>query len=195
MVDEAGFGNARFRINVPREQPDHIILTLEPFLPQPPEVYTDGVRCVTVPDSARPNPRAKYDRWEHDRRPITEALGENIYTALLLDSAGNILEGLSSNFYAIRDGELHTADEGVLPGVAQQIVFAVAPGILPVRKQAVNMRNLPHLDEAFITSSSRGIVPVVEIDGQQIGQGKPGPLTQSLREAYLAWVEEHLEEL
>jgi branched-subunit amino acid aminotransferase/4-amino-4-deoxychorismate lyase len=49
--------------------------------------------------------------------------------------------------------------------------------------------------EAFITSSSRGIVPVIEIDGSAIGTGKPGPQTRALQEAYAGWVSTHLEAL
>jgi branched-chain amino acid aminotransferase len=193
MIAQANFGDVRFRITVPRNQPDHIILTIEPFQPQPPEVYEQGVRCITLPDASRQNPAAKTTGWMHDREQ--HSLPAGIYTALLLDSDGNILEGVSSNFYAILEGELRTAGEGVLAGIAQQIVFEIAPDVLAVRKQAVNKSNIPSLSEAFLTSSSRGIIPVVEIDGIKIGSGTPGQATLTLRQRYLAWVSAHLEEL
>jgi branched-chain amino acid aminotransferase len=193
MISESGFGDVRFRITVPRETPDHLILSIEPFTPQPPEVYTAGVRCITVADAARHNPAAKTLDWVHDRETVS--LRPGIYTGLLLDSEGNILEGLSSNFYAVLNGELHTAGAGVLPGIAQQIVFTVAPDVLPLRKDAVSINDLGRLQEAFVTSSSRGIVPVIEIDGITIGDGKPGAKTVQLRERYQQWVEQHLEDL
>jgi branched-chain amino acid aminotransferase len=193
IITESGYGDSRFRITVGREHPDHCILSVEPFRPPPPEVYSDGVRCITLPDSARQNPAAKTTGWMHDREKITLPTG--IYTGLLLDAEGDILEGESSNFYAIMNGELRTAGAGALPGIAQQIVFAVAEGLMPVRREPVNVRDLPTLQEAFITSSSRGIVPVVAIDDVTLGDGTPGPHTRALREAYLAWVDAHLEEL
>jgi branched-chain amino acid aminotransferase len=195
MISEANYGDVRFRITVPAAQSDHLILSLEPFMPLPREVYSTGERCVTVSDAARTQPNAKTTDWMHDRARIETSLPTHIFTALLLDDAGNILEGLSSNFYAVLGGELRTAGQGVLPGIAQQVVFEIATVILPVRKDAVHLSEIPTLDEAFITSASRGIVPVVEIDSIQIGDGTPGPQTKALREAYLAWVAAHLEEL
>jgi branched-chain amino acid aminotransferase len=193
MIAQSGFGDVRFRITVPRQQPDHLIMTIEPFKPPPPEVYANGVRCITLLEGARQNPAAKTTGWMHDREQY--GLPDGIYTGLLLDSNGGILEGMTSNFYAIVDGELRTAGEGVLPGIAQQIVFEIAPDVLPLRKEAVHKDDISRLSEAFITSSSRGIVPVVEIDGIQIGDGKPGALTLQLRGRYLAWVAAHLEDL
>jgi branched-chain amino acid aminotransferase len=193
MIKEANFGDVRFRVTVSRDHPDQFILSAELFKPPAPEVYARGVRCITLPNSARHNPSAKTTGWMHDREHYP--LPDGIYTGLLLDEHGTILEGVSSNFYAILHGELRTAGEGALPGIAQQIVFAIASDVIPLRKQAVTTSDLPFLDEAFITSSSRGIVPVVEIDGGMIGDGKPGPKTITLREAYQSWVKRHLEDL
>lgn len=195
MIEDSGFGDVRFRITVPRADPQSMIISLEAFAPPPETVYRQGVRVMTVPNSARSNPAAKSTAWMHDRQRISAALPPGIYDAILLDAKGNLLEGLSSNFYAIIDGALYTAGEGVLPGIAQQIVFSIAPEILPLHQTAVNVGDLSRLEEAFITSSSRGIVPVVEIDGQYLGDGTPGKYTRALREAYLAWLQTHLETL
>jgi len=195
MIAESGYGSVRFRISIARAEPDTLILTIEPFKPSPPEVYEQGVRCVTTPGAARHNPAAKTADWLHDRVSVEQALPAGIYTGLLLTRSGDILEGLSSNFYAVLDSELRTAGSGVLGGIAQQVVFEVAPPILAVRKEAVNVADVPRFSEAFITSSSRGIVPVVEIDGVTIDDGKPGAKTLVLRRAYAGWVEKHLEEL
>lgn len=193
MIAEAAWGDARFRITAGREQPDQMILSVEPFKPPAPEVYSNGVRCITLPGSARHNPAAKTTDWMHDREHYL--LPEGIYTGLLMDENGAVLEGMSSNFYAILDDELRTASEGVLLGIAQQIVYEVAPPIIGVRKAAIQRDDIPRLSEAFITSSSRGIVPVVEIDGITLGGGQPGMKTRALQQAYTAWVQGHLEPL
>lgn len=193
LISEAGFGDVRFRITVPRQQPDRLIISLEPFSPPPSEIYSQGVRCVTIPNSARQNPAVKATSWMHRRRDI--ALPQGIYEGLLLSPDGAILEGRGSNFYAIRDGALYTATEGVLKGIAQQIVLEIAPPIIPVHKQPVSVADIPQLQEAFLTSSSRAIIPIVEIDGVTIGEGRRGAITQQLQQAYHKWVQAHLEAL
>lgn len=193
MISEANWGDVRFRITVSRDHPDQFILSIEPFKPPASEVYASGVRCITLPNSARRNAAAKTTGWMHDREHFI--LPDGIYTGLLLDEKGAILEGMTSNFYAIVGGELRTAGEGALPGIAQQIVFTVAPNILPMRKEAPNVSELTQFQEAFVTSSSRGIMPVVEIDGVKLGDGTPGAKTIALRAAYLEWVKANLEDL
>jgi len=194
MIEQSGYKDVRYRITVPHDTPDQIILSIEPFSGHPAEIYQNGVRAITLPPQvARENPVAKTTGWMHDRDSV--ALPAGIFTGLLLDEEGNILEGTSSNFYAILNGELRTAAEGVLPGIAQQIIFEVAPAVLPVHREAVNIKDIPQFSEAFISGSSRGIVPIVEIDGITLGDGKPGTLTQKLREVYTDWLKDHLETL
>ncbi len=131
----------------------------------------------------------------HDRRALTEAMPPGVYDTLLMDAAGHLLEGLGANFYAITGGQLYTAGEGVLYGISRQIVLAVAPDLLPVVTQALTRADLPRIDEAFISSSSRAVIPVVQIDGVTLGTGQPGPHTRAIRAAYLRWVDAHLEPL
>ncbi len=195
LISEAGYGSVRFRVTVPKDHPDWLLLSLEPFQPPTPVTYTEGVKAVTLSGAARHNPSAKTTGWMHDREALEQALPPGIYTGLLVSETGEILEGVSSNFYAVLNGELRSAGQGVLPGIAQQIVFEVAPEVLPVRLDAVTVSDIPQLQEAFITSASRGIIPVVRIDEVTLGSGRPGEKTQALRERYGAWVEAHLEEL
>lgn len=195
MIIEAGFGSVRFRVTVPKATPDQFILTIEPFSPPSQQIKEDGVHCITVGQHARQNAAAKTTDWMHARKALSDAMPEGIYDTFLLDDDGFLLEGLGSNFYAILDDELRTADSGVLLGIAQQIVFEVAPSVLPMKKEAVHIDDLPRFQEAFLTSSSRGIIPVIEIDGVAIGDGVRGEYTKQLQQAYDKWVDEHLTEL
>ena len=193
MISDAKFGSVRFRVTIPRDQPTEIILTIEPFTPPAPALINAGVRCVTAPGLMRRNPSAKTTDWMTDRSNFEIPSG--IYEALLVADNGRVLEGFSSNFYGIKDNELRTAGEDVLPGIAQLIVFTVAPQLIVLRRDALHQSELSSLSEAFITSSSRGIIPVIEIDGEAVGDGAPGPRTMAIRRAYNHWVEAHLEEL
>jgi len=195
LIEEAGYGDVRFRVTVPRADPAHLILSCEPFKPLAAAVYEQGVRVVLIHGAARHNPAAKTSEWMLDRQAIERNLPEGVFTGILVGEHGELLEGLSSNFYAILDGELWTAGGGVLPGIAQQIVLTVAEGVLPVRRDAPLAADVPRMAEAFLTSASRGIVPIVQIDDAVLGDGQPGPLTRALRDRYLAWAAAHMEEL
>ncbi len=195
MILDADFGDVKFRVTVPRATPDELILTLEPFTPPSQHMIDNGTRCITSKAGVRHNPSAKTTDWMHDRKKLEQAMPDGIYDTFLLTPDGYILEGLGSNFYAILDGELRTAGEGVLAGISQRIVFDICETILPLRKEAVHMDDIPNFSEVFLTSSSRGIIPIVELDGISIGAGTVGEKTKALRHAYQAWMSEHLEEL
>lgn len=194
LVDRSGFQESRFRITIPRSAPHTAIISLEAFTPPAPELIENGVRVVTV-RLARHNPAAKSTAWMAERKAATSAFPPGVYEGILVSEDGRLLEGTSSNFYAVADGVIYTAGEGVLRGMAQRVVMQVAPQVAPITWQAPRAERLWALDEAFLTSASRGIVPIVIIDTQIIATGHPGPVTLRLREAYDAWAEAHLEAL
>ena len=195
MIIEACYSDVRFRISVPANAPDQLILSIEPFVPPAPGIICHGVRCITSAVAARNNPSAKLSEWMHRRESLLAAMPSGIYETFLVDKHGGILEGLSSNFYVIKDGELYTAGDGVLAGISRKIVFEICTSIIKLRLQIPQLSDLPHFSEAFLTSSSRGIIPVIEIDGCKIGIGTVGAKTKALREAYERWVTIHMEEL
>lgn len=194
MIASADYGDVRFRITAPRSG-DALIISIEPYQRPPAQIIRDGVRVITAPDSARHQASAKTTDWMHQRRRLAESMPDGVYDVILLDADGRLMEGLGANFYAVLDGTLRTATEGVLPGIAQRVVFTVAPDVLPVVGHPVHISDVAHLSEAFITSSSRGIIPVVQIDAHSIGAGVPGRKTRALHQRYRAWVDAHLETL
>jgi branched-chain amino acid aminotransferase len=193
LIDRAGYADSRFRITIPHDTPDQPIITLEPFKPVPEEVIHNGARVVTV-HLARRNPEAKTTDWMATRKSATDSFPPGIYEGILVSPDGSLLEGTNSNFYAIKGDTLRTADDpDVLSGIARKILLTVAPDVLPVQRRAVHIDETPTLNEALLTSSGRGVVPIVEIDGQPVGDGRPGSYTLRLRDAYNAWTNAHLE--
>ena len=92
---------------------------------------------------------------------------------------------MTSNFFCVWDGVLHTAGRGVLSGVTRQTVITIARQAgIQVRYKALSLREIPKIDEAFITSSSRGVVPVVQISDQPVANGKVGGVTKQLMSFY-----------
>ena len=113
-------------------------------------------------------------------------IGNDVFE-VLITSRGHILEGMTSNFYAVQGGTLVTARRGVLLGVTRRTILRLArAGGITIEYRAPNINE--DFEEAFITSSSRGVVPVVMINGRPVGEGRPGSVTKQLMEAYDGYV-------
>lgn len=184
MMDETGFPAIRFRITVSGEAPQSLILSVENFTPPAAKLRAGGVSVVTRMDGARQEAHIKDTNWMHERDLIKAAEADSVYEVILLDEEGRFLEGLGSNFYTIAAGQLWSAVEGVLPGIAQRIVLEVAPEQLPVRREGLPSAYRGEITEAFLTSSSRGIIPIVAIDGEPVANGRPGVQTLALQQSY-----------
>ncbi|HWA75983.1 MAG TPA: aminotransferase class IV [Polyangiaceae bacterium] len=107
--------------------------------------------------------------------------------ALLLDREGGVLEGATSNVFAVRAGRLITppVELGILPGITRAHVLGLAAALsLPVEERALSVGELGELDELFISSSIRELLPVVRVDGRAIGAGQPGPICARLLAAF-----------
>jgi D-alanine transaminase len=106
--------------------------------------------------------------------------------ALLLDD-GVVREGASSSFFAVRGGRLvtHPLDEHVLPGVVRDHAIGIAlASKIRVDERPLREAELFDIDEAFITSTTQGIMPVTEIDGRVIGNSRRGEITGQLQRMF-----------
>jgi branched-chain amino acid aminotransferase len=192
MIEESGYAESRFRITIPKEQPDQIWLATEPLQRVPAQLKRRGVMVATC-EILRPNPKAKSNVWVGMRDDAIRCMSEHAYEGIILSAEGYLMEGFGSNIYVIHEQVLHTADHGILHGIARRIVLQIAPDFLPVRLKPIHKDQLSDISEAFLTSSSRGIVPVVQIDQIKLGTGGPGEMTRRLSQAYDRWVEEHIQ--
>ncbi len=164
----------------PKRQGEFLIIT-EPLKVPSQDAYTKGVSVLTTP-FVRNNPKAKVFEFAEVQDQIRKQFHEDVEEVIMLSPNGEMLEGLSSNFFAIMDGNIYTAGRGVLRGVTRQIVINVAKKAgLPIIFHRVKLNQANAFEECFITSTSRGILPVISIDHKRIGPGSPGPITKHLR--------------
>ncbi len=189
------------KINLPSESRVRLILTkrdgniyigLEPFEALSDQVYAKGVKVITA-NMVRQDPRVKDTGFISSSISQREQVGRGVFELLLVKN-GKILEGMTSNFYAIKGKTLITTQRGILLGVTRRAVLRLARG------QGMSIEYRPpkiheKFDEAFLTSSSRGVVPIVLIDKKSVGQGSVGKWTKILSKAYQAYVEERSEEI
>lgn len=159
------------------------LLALSPLVPVPAPWLETGV-TVRLSHLERVRPLIKSARFVLERRPYPLGRPE-AFEHLLLGPDGRIREGTSSNFLAVQGGRLRLAGDEALQGVTQRYVAELARAAgLTYERAPVALAELADLDEAFLTSSARGIVPVVAVEEQRIGTGTPGPKTRALLGAY-----------
>jgi D-alanine transaminase len=168
--------------------PPRLFVTVEPFTPLPTGWYVDGVAAATVREH-RLQPHAKDTAFIATAATRYASLPAGVHEGLMVAEDGAILEGLSSNVFFVCDGVLRTEDDRVLPGVTRSIVLELAAGVLPVELRALDIEDLADARECFITSASREVLPVVVVDGAQVGDGRPGPVATELRERFAQAVE------
>ncbi len=114
-----------------------------------------------------------------------EALGAAADEAILLDEDGLVSEAPGYNVFVARDGALLTPDRSILEGVTRATVLELAAELgIPAREGPVLPFDLVTADEAFVTSTAAGLVPVTRVDGAAIGDGRPGPVFRRLDQAY-----------
>ena len=116
---------------------------------------------------------------------LYEAYERGDETAVVVDEYGHLVEGPGFNVFTVQDETIITPAQGMLEGVTRRTVLELtqAQG-LGVEVRALTADETRGGDEVFITSTAGGIMPVTIVDGQTVGDGRPGPVTMALHTAY-----------
>ena len=122
---------------------------------------------------------------------LQEALSAGADEALMLDSAGYVMEGTGENIFVIRDGVVYTPDlTSALEGITRDTVIRlIAESRLELREKRITRDEIYVADEVFFTGTAAEVTPVRELDGRQIGSGTRGPVTQMLQAKYFDCVQ------
>jgi D-alanine transaminase len=118
------------------------------------------------------------------------AKAANAFEALMVED-GHLTEGGSATLFLVKDGALHTHPLGtdILPGITRQRTFALAAARgIAITERMVTADELRGADEAFVTSATAFVMPIVRVDNVAIGNGSPGPISTQLRADYVASV-------
>ncbi|MES9870230.1 MAG: D-amino acid aminotransferase [Sedimenticola sp.] len=174
---------------IPAQPSPTVFAMSNPIPPVNPELAEKGISAITLEDT----------RWHRcNIKAITllanvllreEASDKDANEAILIRD-GQAIEGTASNLFIVSDGVIRTPPKGerLLPGITRDLVLelAAAEGI-PHREEEIEERALRDADEVWITSSTREIVPVVELNGQRVGNGQPGPMFKAMHRIYAGY--------
>jgi branched-chain amino acid aminotransferase len=168
-----------------------LVIIVKPLDEPPARVETEGIRISLVrvlrnhPGSV--DPIIKSNNLLNNAMAMQEANRQAAEEALMCNYRGELSECSQSNFFLVRDGIVLTpgSEAGLLEGITRAFLFELGQEEgLDVREATLFPEDLERADEAFITSTTRELSPVVRIDERTIGSGKPGPITMRLLKAY-----------
>ena len=154
-------------------------------------VDNEGIKISLVPilrnHPGSVNPVIKSNNLLNNALAMQEAHRRGGEEGLMCNYRGELSECSQSNFFMVRDGVALTPKSaaGLLEGVTRAFLFEVGKDVgVQVRDETLYPKDLDTADEAFITSTTRELSPVVRIDDRVIGSGQPGPVTRALLDGY-----------
>jgi branched-chain amino acid aminotransferase len=127
---------------------------------------------------------------------LQEALDSGCEEALLLDNEGYVAEGSGENFFLVRDGIIYTPElTSCLDGITRNTIFHLAADCgYTIKEKRITRDEVYVADEAFFTGTAAEVLPIRELDGRQIGEGRRGPITTKLQDLYFKSVRGELPE-
>lgn len=164
---------------LPTEKNSFIAFTY-PLKSFPKDCFTQGIKATTT-SHHRTLPYLKTTNYLEAILALQEGRKTGALESLYLNEKKQILEGTTTNFFAIKDGVLLTPpEEEILLGITRNVILRLCQGRYPIEIRSISYAEIGQIDEAFISASNKEIMPVTFIDNQPIGTGKVGPLTQKI---------------
>jgi branched-chain amino acid aminotransferase len=176
----------------PRKCSDpQVIVIVDDITMYPQELYDNGLELATVstirnhPNAV--NPRIKSLNYLNNILAKIESIQAGCLEALMLNHKGEVAECSGDNVFIVKAGVLKTPppEAGILEGITRGAIIELAEKAgVPVRETALTRHDIYVAEECFLTGTAAEVIPVVKCDARAIGNGKPGPITRQLREAF-----------
>ncbi|HVC19342.1 MAG TPA: aminotransferase class IV [Vicinamibacterales bacterium] len=168
-----------------------LVIIVKAFAAPVPALFEEGVPAVLVsilrnhPGSL--NPLMKSNNLLNNALAMQEALRRGGFEGIMRNYRGELAECTQSNLFIVKDGAVLTPplESGLLAGVTRAFVLEMAGGLgIDAREAVLTDADLFGADEAFLTSTTREVLPIVRVDDQSIGTGRPGPVAKRLLAAF-----------
>ncbi|KEO82480.1 branched-chain-amino-acid transaminase [Tumebacillus flagellatus] len=168
-----------------------VIIIAEPLNLFSAELYEAGLKIVTVPTRRNIpdalNPKIKSLNYLNNILVKMEAARAGCAEALMLNQDGYVCEGSGDNVFLVKNGKIVTPPTylGALEGITRNLVIELCAELgIPCEEKPFTRHDVYVADEVFLTGTAAEMIPVIEVDGRQIGKGQPGELTRRLTEAF-----------
>jgi branched-chain amino acid aminotransferase len=168
-----------------------VVVIVKPHVDPPREIFERGVKVSLVPvvrnHPGSVNPLIKSNNLLNNALAMQEAFRRGGFEGVMRNYKGELAECTQSNLFIVKNGAALTPpiDAGLLPGITREYLFEVgAEAGIPVREAVLKDADLFGADESFLTSTTREVVPIVQVDDKTIGAGKPGPVTLAMLEGF-----------
>ncbi len=193
-------GSGDFNIDIDSvETPPFCVSIFKPSPPMNPRYREKGF-VLAVPETRRNSPRSlnpafKTGNYLNNILCLREAKAQGADDALILDLDGDVTELTTSNFFIVKKGEVWTAplDVGILDGITRRYLIQVAQALgLTVHEKRFTLADVLSADEAFVSSTLKGAMPVWQVNGQVIREGY-GEINAAVDQAYWQYVADHLD--
>jgi branched-chain amino acid aminotransferase len=182
-------GGSSPNLMTPQGRPSLIVM-VEPVAPNSPAEYERGAKIISV-EMARFLPTVKSLNYIGAIMAMKQAEPAGAVEALYRNATGQVSECTRSNLFAFAGDHLITPKTDVLLGITRMVVMEIASDQFEVGERPLTYEELLRADELFITSSTKEILPVVQVDDQHIGDGRPGIRTKRLIDLFRTYVADY----
>lgn len=184
-------GAGSLGLDIRRTSNPQVIIIADNISLYDPQLYIDGLKIITAA-TIRNHPAALSSRvkslnYLNNILAKIEGTDAGCIEALMLNHKGEVAECTGDNIFIIKDGVLKTppVDAGILEGITRNAVIKLAEESgIKVEQSPFTRHDIFVADECFLTGSAAEVIPVVALDGREIGTGKPGPITKDLNEKF-----------
>jgi branched-chain amino acid aminotransferase len=168
-----------------------VVCIVDTITMYPEETYRNGMAVITS-SWTRPSPnslppRVKSLNYLNNILAKIEANDAGVPEAIMLNGEGNVAECTSDNIFIVRESQVQTPTtaDGILDGVTRRLLIELCEKLsIPCVQKTLQRHDLFTADECLLTGTAAEVIPVTKIDGRAIGDGKPGPITVKLMEAF-----------
>jgi branched-chain amino acid aminotransferase len=168
-----------------------LIMLFHPFSPYKEEYYQNGMRAITTP-VLRYLPHVKTTNYMPAIFAMKKAIGAGVDDALYLNDEGRIIEGTTCNVFFVKNGVLITDNsDQLVKGVTRDVVLRLAQNHYPIEFRSLSLAEATSCDEAFLTSSIKDMIPLVQIDHKKVGSGHPGSVSAHLRTLFHCYIKDY----
>jgi branched-chain amino acid aminotransferase len=184
-------GAGSLGLDIRRTSNPQVIIIADTISLYPPELYTNGLKLITASTIRNHpgalSPRIKSLNYLNNIMAKIEGTDAGTVEALMLNHNGEVSECTGDNIFIVKNGVLKTppTDAGILEGITRNAVIDLARKAgIEVRESVMVRHDIFTADECFLTGTAAEVIAVISLDGRQIGDGKPGPITKDLLQRF-----------